>query len=237
MSIAVSSRQIANRLLAALPREEHARLVPRLQRVRLHKGQVICEAGDRLRFVYFVNSGVLSLLSTTRNGETIEVAMVGSEGVTGIPVILGINRMPYGVMVRVQGDAMRMRAEVFRDEFARGGRFQRLLLGYTHTLFIQVAQSTVCNRFHPFEQRLARWLLLTRDEVKSNTFKLTQEFISQMLGTQRTLVTMAASALQDAGLIRYHYGQIKILDSPGLEAAACECYGIVKQEIEQISRP
>lgn len=236
-TIDVPSRQNANRLLATLTREEYERLAPNLKRVSLQRGEIVYKAGDAVRFVYFVGSGMLSLFSTTEEGETIEVAMIGREGVTGVPSALSINRMPYGVIVRAQGDAMQMHAGVLRDEFDRGGNLRRLLLDYTHALFTQVAQSAVCNRFHTLEQRLARWLLLTRDEVQRTTFDLTHEFISQMLGTQRTLVTAAAGALHEAGLIRCHYGRITILDSRGLEDAACECYAVVSRELHRAAGP
>ena len=221
-----------NRLLAALPRAEYERLLPKLQPIQLPTGRILYESGDAARFAYFLNSGMVSLLSTTLKGETIEVGMVGNEGVTGIPIILGVNKMPYRVMVQIPADALRIEAVALQHEFNKGGRLQHLLLCYAHTLFTQVAQSAVCNRFHLLEARLCRWLLVSRDRVQTDTFELTQDCIAQMLGTARSRVSPVAGALQKAKLIRYSRGVITILDEKGLEKASCECYGIVRDEIE-----
>lgn len=223
---------IDNRILAALPVEERERLLPNLESVHLHKGRIIYEAGDAANFAYFVCQGMISLLSTTEDGEIIEVAMVGSEGVTGIPIILRVNKIPYRAMVQLPVDALRIKAEALKAEFDRGGRFQHLLLCYTHALFTQVAQSAVCNRFHTVEERLCRWLLVSRDRVGSDTFELTQEFIAHMLGMPRSGVSGTAKALQKAGLISYSRGRITILDRRGLEKSSCECYRIVKDAVE-----
>lgn len=175
---------------------------------------------------------MVSLLSTTIKGETIEVGMVGSEGVTGIPIILGVNKMPYRVVVQIPADALRIEAVALQHEFSKGGRLQHLLLCYAHTLFTQIAQSAVCNRFHTLEERLCRWLLVSRDRVHSDTFELTQDCIAQMLDTARSRVSPVAGTLRKAKLISYNRGIITILDEKGLEEASCECYGIVRDEIE-----
>lgn len=223
---------VENRLLAALPRAEYERLLPKFQPIQLPRGRILYESGDAARFAYFLNSGMVSLLSTTLKGDTIEVGMVGSEGVTGIPIILGVNKMPYRVMVQITADALRIEAAALQHEFNKGGRLQHMLLCYAHTLFTQIAQSAVCNRFHSLEERLCRWLLVSRDRVQSDTFELTQDFIAQMLGTSRSRVNPVAGRLRKAKLIRYSRGTIKILDKQGLEKASCECYGIVRDEIE-----
>jgi CRP-like cAMP-binding protein len=220
-----------NKILAALPRAEYQALVPHLERVHLPQGKVLYEVGDFVTRAYFVTRGMVSLLSITEDGGTTEVAMVGKEGVVGVPIILRVGVMPYRSMVQIAGDALSIKADVMRAEFTRSARFQDLLLRYTHALLTQVSQSAVCNRFHTTEARLGRWLLVTRDRVGSDSFQLTQEFIAHMLGTPRTVVTVAANKLQDAGLIRYKRGQISILDPRMLEAAACECYGVVIKEI------
>ena len=220
-----------NKILAALPRAEYQGLLPHLERAHLPQGKILYEVGDFVGRAYFVTRGMVSLLSITEDGGTTEIAMVGKEGVVGVPIILRVGITPYRIMVQIPGDALSVRAEVMRAEFARSARFQDLLLRYTHALLAQVSQSAVCNRFHTTEARLSRWLLVTRDRVDSDTFNLTQEFISHMLGTPRTVVTVAANKLQDAGLIRYKRGQIAILDPRRLEAAACECYGVVIKEI------
>jgi CRP-like cAMP-binding protein len=223
-----------NRLLAALPRQEYERLAPHLEPIHLTKGKTLATPGDALRYVYFPAGGMISLLSTTESGQSIEVAMVGDEGVIGVSVILRVGVTPYWSVVQISADAVRVRAAALRNEFDRGGQLHDLLLRYTHGLLAQISQSAVCNRFHSVEERFCRWLLISSDRAKSDTINLTQEFISQMLGTARTRVTMAALPLQDAGLIRYRRGKITILDRRGLESAACERYAIVSREVGHI---
>ena len=169
------------------------------------------------------------LLALTQSGATVEIAMVGNEGMLGVPVILGAQKAPHQIMV--PGDGMRIKTDVIRAEFKRGGALQDLLLNYTHALITQISQSAVCNRFHTVEKRLCRWLLIAHDRVHFDTFQLTQEIISFMLGTPRTGVTMAAGSLQERGLIRYKRGKIIIIDRHGLEEAACECYRIVAESL------
>lgn len=229
------SNLISNRLLAALPREEYERLLPHLEPVHLKKGATVYDAGDTVRHAYFIKSGMISLLSVTERGETIEVAVVGNEGMIGVPVVLRMSVTPYQSVVQLPGDGLRVRADVLRGEFKQDGQLQELMLKYTHALLTQITQSVVCNRFHSIEQRLCRWLLATGDRAKSESFELTQEFIAQMLGTPRTGVTMAAGPLQDAGIIRYRRGKITILNRQRLERAACECYGIIRSEISQLA--
>jgi len=221
-----------NRLLAALPDEEYKRLQPHLELVHLSTRRTLSEAGDPIRHAYFLNSGMGSLLALTQAGATVEIAMVGNEGMLGIPVVLGAHKTAYRIMVQIPGDAMRIKADVIWAEFKRGGELQGLLLGYTHTLITQISQSAVCNRFHTVEKRLCRWLLIAHDRVEGDTFHLTQEIISFMMGTPRTAVTMAAGTLQDAGLIRYKRGKITIIDRHGLEDAACECYRVVAETLD-----
>lgn len=220
-----------NQLLAALPAHEYARLRPHLEAVRLAQGKVLFEAGDAVRHAYFPLSAIASLLSMTESGETVEVAMVGFEGMVGVTAVLRVGVTPYRCMVQIPGDALRVRADALRAQCAGGGRLQELLLRYTYALLAQVSQSAVCNRFHTVEARFGRWLLMLRNRVRSDTFHLTQEFIAHMLGTPRTVVTAAANRMQDAGFIRYKRGRITILDRPGLESAACECYEAVLREL------
>ena len=222
-----------NRILAALPYDEYEHLMPNLEPVHLPKGKIIYHAGDIVRYGYFMNDGQVSLLSITAEGTTIEVAMVGNEGAIGIPIVWRTNKTPYEVMVQIPvKNAFRIKAEVFRNEFDRGGKFQDLMLRYTEVLFTQITQSAVCNHFHSSVQRLARWLLIANDLVGLNTFHLTHEFISHMLGSPRTGVTMAAGVLQKTNLISYSRGKITILDRPGLEGAACECYHIIRESFD-----
>jgi CRP-like cAMP-binding protein len=220
---------VANRLLAALPRKEYERLLPGLETVQLAKGETIYNAGDTVRYVYFPAGAVVSLISMTQDGNTIEVALVGDEGVVGVSAVLGAKRTPYQAVVQVGGEALRIKADVLKEEFQHNETLQDMLLCYVYLLLTQVIQSAVCNHFHSAQQRLCRWLLLTSDRARTDSLPLTQEFISHMLGTPRTSVTAIAKELQDAGLISYSRGQITLLDRPGLEAAACECYQVVSR--------
>lgn len=222
-----------NRLLAALPPAEYERLLPALKSVRLVKGNFLYLIGDTVSHCYFPFGGTVSILSTTQSGDMVEVAMIGSEGMVGIPSILQVSRVPYQVMVQIGADALKIRADVVTREFNRIGVLHSLLLRYTHGLICQIAQSAVCNRFHSVKQRLCRWLLITRDRVHSDTFLLTQEFIAHMLGVPRTQVTMTAGALQRKKLIHYTRGRITIVNQQGLEQAACECYQMVKMEVDE----
>ena len=218
-----------NRLLAALPREEYERLRPHLSRVPLPKGKIVYEAGDSVRHSYFLTSGMLSLLSSARDGSTVEVALVGVEGMAGLPAVLRVERSPYRVMAQIRGEALRVASRRTREAFDDSPVLRDLLLRYAHSLLTQVSQSALCNRFHTVDERLCRWLLVTRDRAGSDSFELTQEFLSHMLGAPRTSVTTAAASLRRAGLIRYSRGRITVTDPEGLEAASCECYQMVKQ--------
>jgi CRP-like cAMP-binding protein len=225
--------QVRNRLLAALPSDEYEHILPNLEPIHLPKGKVIYHAGEIVRYGYFINDGQVSLLSISEEGTTIEVAMVGNEGAIGIPIVLRTNKTPYQVMVQIPvRSAFRIKAEVLRNEFDRGGKFQDLMLRYTEVVLTQITQSAVCNHFHSSVQRLARWLLIANDLVGKDTFYLTHEFISHMLGSPRTGVTMAAGVLQKTGLLSYSRGKITILDRSGLEEAACECYKIVRESFD-----
>jgi len=223
---------VRNRLLAALPSHEFEQLRPNLDLVHLPKGKIIYHAGENVRHGYFMNDGQVSLLSVTDEG-TIEVAMVGNEGAIGLPIIWRKNQTSYEVMVQIAvRSAYRINAKALRNEFDRGGKFQDLLLRYTQVLVTQITQSAVCNHFHSSTQRLARWLLIANDLVKSNTFYLTHEFISHMLGAPRSGVSTAAGTLQKSGLITYSRGKITIFDRLGLEDASCECYEVIRESFD-----
>ena len=227
----ISNSKVANSLLASLPYQEYERLLPHLELVRLTPGKILYNAGDVIRYAYFPLSGMICLLSTTEDGRTIEIGMIGNEGMSGIPIILKTSVAPYQIMVQLAASAMRIRGDKLIEEFKRGGQLQDMLLRYAHTILTQVAQSAACNRFHTVEKRLCRWLLVSRDRVHTDTISLTQEFLSYMLGVPRTSITMIASALQKEGFIRYSRGKIFITDRRALEAASCECYRIVREEI------
>ena len=231
-----SSRQslpaFENRLLASLPREEYDRLIPEMETVKLPQGRLLYEASGVIRHSYFLKGGMASILALTENGSAVEVGMVGNEGVVGLPAILRADIMPYRVIMQLPANAVRVRVSVLRAEFNRGGKFQDQTLRYANTLLSQLSQSAACNRFHTMEARLCRWLLVSRDRVHTDTINLTQEFLSHMIGAARPRVTTVAGKLQRAGLIRYNRGKIQIIDRAGLAASACECYNIVRQQID-----
>jgi CRP-like cAMP-binding protein len=218
-----------NRLLASLPRKSYTELLPGLADVSLVFGDVLYEPGARIRDVYFPQKSVVSLLTVVDGRDALEVGLVGREGMVGIQLALGVDVSPVRALVQGAGPAMQMSAVHFRKAFDASAALQRGLYRYTHGLMAQITQTAACNRFHRVEARLARWLLMTRDRVDSAQFRLTQEFLSHMLGVRRVGVTEAASALQERGLIEYSRGNILILDHKGLEAAACSCYELVRQ--------
>lgn len=224
-----------NRILAALPREEYVRLLPEFVPVRLPRDRVLWNAGDAIRYALFLLSGMVSLLSITEGGSTVEVGMIGNEGVAGISAVLGFDTAPYRIAVQIETAALRVKAATLVREFNRGGRLQHLLLRYTHALLTQVSQSASCNRFHTSEERLCRWLLTGRDRANSDTLHFTHEYLAQMIGCPRTNVTTIAGRLQKMGLIDYSRGRIHILDRQGLETFSCECYRVISKEFGRYS--
>ena len=223
-----------NRLLSVLPQAERVRLAPHLVPVDMTLGQVVYESGDRQRFVYFPTTSIVSLLYVMEDGASAEIAIVGNEGLIGIALFMGGETTPSRAIVQSAGAALRLDAQILKEEFIRGGPVQRLLLRYTQALITQMAQTAVCNRHHSIDQQLCRWLLLSMDRLPSNELKMTQELIANMLGVRRSGVTEAALKLQDAGLIRYGHGHIQVLDRPGLEKRVCECYRVVKREFDRL---
>lgn len=225
---------IKNRLLSALPNSEYERLLPHLEPVSLTFKQIIYAPNEPIEYVYFPNSGIISLVNLTEDGGTVEAATVGNEGMAGIPVLLGTDRMIGQAISQIVGDAVRMKADVFKREVTPGSPLHNLLLRYTQALMNLISQSVACNRLHSVEKRCCRWLLLCQDRVQSDQFPLTQEFLAQMLGVRRASVSEVAAILQRAGLIRYSRGKITICDRAGLEASSCECYRIVKEEFDRL---
>jgi CRP-like cAMP-binding protein len=224
----------ANRLLGLLPSRDYQRLRPHLHRIPLGYRQSLYRANKPIEFVYFIESGVGSLVNTMKNGAAAEVGTIGNEGLVGLPVVLGDDRAPTSVYVQVPGAGLRMKASLFKKELARSASMQAVMLRYTHAFFNQVAQSAACNHFHSLDQRCCRWLLMTHDRMQSDEFLLTQEFLAMMLGVQRTGVSAAAGALQQAGLIRYTRGNVTIIDRRGLLQRSCECYGVSKREFDRL---
>jgi CRP-like cAMP-binding protein len=223
MIIATRTRE-ANSVLRALSTRENRRLLAHSEQVDLTYGDVLCESGKPLRHIYFINSGLVSLLTPVGGHANVEVGLVGNEGVAGLPLFLGIGVSPVRMLVQGSGTATRMKAASFRDELRRNPVLQRALNQYLYAFIAQVSQTAACNRHHLLVKRLARWLLLTHDRAESNVFHLTQEFLAHMLGVRRVGVSGAASLLQSKKLISYSRGNITILNRQGLERAACRCY-------------
>jgi CRP-like cAMP-binding protein len=219
---------VANSMLAALPRKQYRRLLAGLESVALNFGEVLYEPGERIRHVYFPNDSLVSLLTLVDNHLALEVGMVGREGMVGLPLAMGRDVSPVRALVQGAGTAMRMKSARFSEEIRKSPKLQGEINRYTGVLMAQITQTAACNRFHVVEARLARWLLMTRDRVGSDEFRLTHEFLGHMLGVRRVGVTNAARAMQRKKLIAYSRGRIRILDRRGLEGAACSCYALVK---------
>lgn len=223
-----------NHLLAALPAADLERLLPHLEWVEMPLGHVLYESGAELRNVYFPTTAIVSLLYVMEDGASAEIAVVGNEGLIGVALFMGGETMPNRAVVQSAGQAWRLRGQVLKQEFNCSGELQHLLLRYTQALLTQMAQTAVCNRHHSLDEQLCRWLLLSLDRLSSNEVVMTQELIANMLGVRREGVTEAARNLQRAGLIDYRRGHITVLDRPGLEARACECYAVVKKEFDRL---
>lgn len=231
MALSVSTAaQPRNRILAALPAGEYERLVPHLKTVTLEYKQVLFDPHKTIRYSYFPEDSIISMVASVVDKSGVEVGLAGYEGMVCVATFLGANSTPHLGIVQGRGTAHRIKAGVLRDEFRRGGRLQELLLHYTQAHLVQIAQTSVCNRLHPLEARRGRWLLLIHDRAGEDNFLLTQDVISTMLGSQRTGVSEAACALQREGIISYSRGRIEILDRRKLEDTACECYWIVREE-------
>ena len=238
MAAPLRDRARQNRLLRTLTPPTLTQILPALEPARLDMKEILAAPNVPIRSVYFPLTGLVSLVSTLADGTTVEVATIGNEGLIGLPLFLHANSIPFTAFVQVPGEALRMDAEAF-DRLLRAGseEFSHLLYRYTQALFNQLAQHVVCNRLHPIAPRCARWLLLTHDRVGQAAFPLTHEFLAQMLGVRRASVTTVAGRLQQAGLIRYRRGIVRVLDRAGLEVASCECYGVIKQEYDRLLGP
>ena len=231
-----SPQMSANQLLMALPSGEYQRLIPYLKPVSLILGQIIYEPNQLVKEVYFPTGAMISLVSILKNGSTTEIGLVGNEGTIGLSVFLGGDYTTNRAIVQIEGNAMKMDADVLRREFEKGEQLQKQLLLYTQARLTQMSLITACKSHHPIEERLARWLLSVHDCVNKPELPLTQKFISEMLGVRRASVTEAAIALQKAGLIKYSRGTISILKREELEQAACECYGMIQDEFKRLLR-
>ena len=227
-----------NRLLAALPADEYARLLPHLEPVELSQRQVLWQSEAPIRAVYFPRNCVASLLTPLEHEQPVEAATVGSEGMAGTSVVLGVGTTRFQAIAQIPGAAARLDADRLVEWLRNSdGALLPLMLRYAQALQEQTAQSVACNRRHGIDERCARWLLMTHDRVGTDQFPLTHEFLAFMLGVRRASVTVAAGMLQQAGLIRYHRGAITVLDRERLEDASCECYGVIRRKYEQLLGP
>lgn len=224
-----TSQRPVNLILAAIAPEHFERMEHLLTTVPLRMRETLQEAGEPPDFVYFPNSGIISVLTVLENGMMIEFATVGHEGTTGVPTFLEMGDSNMALVSQVPGEALRMAAADFQFEIARTPSFAAIMGRYSGVMLALVAQSAACNRAHHVDERCARWLLMTHDQSGSDSFPITHEFLAQMLGVSRPSVTVAAAALQAAGLIRYHRGAMTIVDRLGLEIASCECYALVHE--------
>jgi CRP-like cAMP-binding protein len=223
-----------NQLLAVLPTAEFERLCPHLELVTLPLGEMLYEPGEQLRHAYFPTTAIVSLHYVLESGATAESAGVGNEGVVGMALLMGGDTTPSSAVVQTAGHAYRLASQVLKQEFARGGPMQQLMLRYTQGLMTQMAQSAVCNRHHSVEQQLCRWLLLTLDRVPSRELVMTQELVASILGVRREGITEAAGNLRRAGIISYRRGHISVVDRSGLETHVCECYEVVSGELRRL---
>ncbi len=223
-----------NHLLDALPASDYERIASHLELIPMRLGDVLYESGAHLRHVYFPTTSIISLLYVMEDGASAEIAIVGNEGILGISLFMGGDTTPSRAVVQSAGHGYRLRADLLKGEFERFGATMHLLLRYTQALITQMAQTAVCNRHHSVDQQLCRWLLLSLDRLQTSDLSMTQELIANMLGVRREGVTEAAGKLQDAGLIHYRRGQIRVLDRSGLEARVCECYQVVKTEFDRL---
>jgi CRP-like cAMP-binding protein len=221
-----------NRVLAALPKSEIGRLKPHLFPITLNvRAELLDGKAD---YAYFLEDGLASVVLPMQDGSTVEVGVIGKDGVVGLPVWLGAERMPGKTFIQVEGSGFRIKAKRLKEEFERPGELRRHLHKYVMANLVQSAQNAACNRLHTIGERLSRWLLTCHDRVQSNRMPLTHEFLAQMLGAPRTTVTLAAGMLQQAGLIEYSRGHVTVKNRSGLEEAACECYGIVRKEFQRL---
>jgi CRP-like cAMP-binding protein len=229
-----SKDALKNYLLAAMPADEFARVKAKLEPISFKLGEVLYEAGDKIDYLHFPTTAIISLLYIMENGATAEIGVIGNDGVCGFALFLGGNSTSNRAIIQSAGDAFRMKEKDVKDEFAFGGAFQKMLLRYTQALMTQIAQTAVCNRLHTLEQQLCRWLLLSHDRLNSNELVMTHDLISNMLGVRREGVTLAAQKLAKRHLIKNIRGTITVVDRQGLEEAVCECYKVVNNEYNRL---
>jgi CRP-like cAMP-binding protein len=224
-----------NRLLAQFPSAVYRQIVPELEPVALQLGETVHEAGDRVKHLYFPNRNTMfSLLSTSQDANAVEVAVTGWEGFVGFAPLMGATSSPHQVISQIPGVALRIKAEVLRKAFEASQEVRTLLLRYVQAVLSQISQTALCNRIHSVEERLGRWVLVSRDRTEDHQLPLTHEFLARMLGVNRSTVSLTAATLQKAGLIRYSRGKFTVLDREGLQDVACDCYSIVREQYKNL---
>jgi CRP-like cAMP-binding protein len=229
-----STTRPRNIILAQLPADEYAALAKHLVPVELPLDKRLSEPNQPIEFIYFLNTGLISTDAVTVRGEQVEVGLIGREGFSGLAALLDQPQMSHIVIMQGSGEGLRIRSSLVRAEFLKGGMLQKMVHAFAYLQLVQITQSVLCNRMHEVEARLARWLLSSADRMESEYLHLTQEFLAQMLGVQRSTVTVAAGELQRNGMIGYSRGRIHILDRAGLTAKACECYAIVNAAYDRL---
>ncbi len=227
---------VNNEILLGLPAKEFDLLFPKLEFVRLKTHQLLHEPGDTLRSAYFCNSGLVSILSVFPDGKSVEVGLIGKEGFVGLPVVVGFRTAPTRAIAQIEGSAFRVDSDTLVAILRQCPRLERLLHQFSQIMAMQVTQIAACNRLHEVTERLARWLLMSSDRIGSTSVPLTQDLLAQMLGTRRSSVTVAAGMLQKAGLISHTRGSVKIAERKKLEAASCECFGIMQRQVQEWHR-
>ncbi|HYM14244.1 MAG TPA: Crp/Fnr family transcriptional regulator [Dehalococcoidia bacterium] len=230
----IQRRRIANRILSSLPPDAYDQILPDLKLVPLKFRISVHEPGDKMPYVYFPNTGVISMLTVLEDGTAVEIATIGNEGMADLFMFLGLEESDSRLLIQVPGTAMRMESARFRELIEQIPALRALLGYYAVALFALVAQSAACNRMHPMVERCARWLLMTHDRVDAPVFPMTHDFLSEMLGVTRPSVSVAAAALKDAGYITYHRGKVTVIDRAGLEAASCECYRLIRERFDRL---
>jgi CRP-like cAMP-binding protein len=227
----IDGNSVTNEILLKVPANEFERLSPKLEFVRLQLHTLLHEAGEQIKSAYFVNTGLESVLTVQPDGKSVEVGLIGKEGFVGLPIVAGFRTSPTRVITQGEGTAYRVDVEAFKQILPRCPQLETELHRFAQRMSMQSAQIAACNRLHEVEERLARWLLMSRERIGSDELPLTQEFLGQMLGTRRSSVSVAASMLLKAGMIRYTRGNVTILDMPKLEKAACDCYEIMQRQL------
>ena len=224
-----AGKPVRNKLLLAIPDGEFRKIRSRLQFVGLPHHLILHQPHQAVRFAHFPNAGLISLVVELKDGRTVEAGLLGNEGASGMPAVLGLSRSPLREIVQIEGDAFRVRVNALRELLPSTPILQATLNRYAAGLAMQVAQTAACNRLHKIEERLSRWLLIAQDRIDSGIVPITHDFLATMLGTDRPSVTVAAGMLQREGIIEYTRGSVRILNRKKLESFACECYALIKQ--------